>query len=573
MDPVYVPSRTAPNNGQPSQVTFPPSQSQPVFITGGTVDTTITFSGSVHTDLGAFAIQDDSNGNKAPVLDASQAKTGVTHVLLVQHVDATGTPLTQSVLASSVNQVRELSTLSQVMNNQGTLTTSLVAQAGNNIAAHIMNSQGTLATSLNQSAQASLLADIKNQQGTLATEITLGQVLTAVTPVPAARDAFGRLRISNPDTLWDSKLNLDSAPHLWDDGQTSGSGTSSTFDKPNARQILRVSATTAGTRTRRTFRRFNYQPGKSQLVMMTFTLGTAATGITRRVGAFDNFNGLFLEQTVSAISFVIRKNGLTSETFTQSNWNTDKLDGTGASGITLDLSLAQIMFFDYEWLGVGTVRFGFVIDGQFVIAHVAEHANVTTSVYTSSPNLPLCYQLANDGTGAASTLSCICSTVISEGGWKETGYPRAVTRGVTPLTTLNNNNLYAVLGIRLSQSGSYATVYPTAAGMACTTNAALRFSLVVNPNIVGSGSVTWNSLPNSAVEYANTTTNVNIATGGTEIFCGYNVAQAFQPINFVGFFGLGQALSGRTDELWLCGQRITGTAEDLLGALNFLAQS
>jgi hypothetical protein len=367
---------------------------------------------------------------------------------------------------------------------------------------------------------------------------------------------------------------MDAAPHLWDDQPTSGTGTSSTHDRTNAKVLLGVSASTAGTRVRQTYRRFNYQPGKSQLVMMTFVMGAASTGITRRVGYFDDFNGFLLEQTASGPAFVLRKNGLAAETFAQADWNMDRLDGTGPSGITLDLSKAQIMFIDFEWLGVGTVHFGFILGHHMVRVHDAHHSNQSTDVYTSSPNLPLRYELASSGAGAAATLSCICSTVISEGGIINTGYPRAVSRGTNPFATGNDANLYAVLGLRLTTSGTHATVSPTGLSAACTSNAALRCSLVVNPTINGAGAISWVPIPNSAVEYAAATTNTNTCVSGTEVMAAYAIAStSLANIGMTGFFGLGMSIGGRRDELWLCAQRLTGAGETIYASLNFIAQS
>ena len=169
-------------------------------------------------------------------------------------------------------------------------------------------------------------------------------------------DAFARQRISNPETLFDSKQIFDSQPLFWDDQEISGSGTSSTYSKPNARTRLAVSASTAGVRTRQTFMRFNYQPGKSQLVIMTAVMSDASSqGISARVGQFDDDNGLFFVAEDVTIKVVLRTSTSGSAVDTkvsQTNWNIDKLDGTGNSGVTLDPTKTQILFIDYEWLGV-----------------------------------------------------------------------------------------------------------------------------------------------------------------------------------------------------------------------------
>lgn len=230
-------------------------------------------------------------------------------------------------------------------------------------------------------------------------------------------DAFGRLRISEPHTIFDSKQVFDNLPLFWDDQEVSGSGTSSTFSKPHARTQIAV-GTAAGKRVRQTFERFNYQPGKSQFVVLTGVLGAGSSGITQELGYFDDDNGLFFRCDEGVI-YVVSRSSVTGSavdtTASQSAWNIDTLDGNGPSGLTMDFTLAQIFFMDFEWLGTGRVRFGFYINGVQHYCHEFLNANAISTVYMSTPNLPIRYSIENDGTGAASTLDHLCSTVIVEG--------------------------------------------------------------------------------------------------------------------------------------------------------------
>ena len=145
----------------------------------------------------------------------------------------------------------------------------------------------------------------------------------------------------------------------------------------------------------------------------------SGSGIITRMGLFDDNNGIFLQRSNNTISLVVRSNvsGSPSDSnyATQANWNIDKMDGTGLSGLTLDFSKSQILTFDFEWLGVGCVRVGFVVDGNVFYCHQFNHANNITGVYMSTPNLPLRYQIENTGSGIASSIECICCAVLSEG--------------------------------------------------------------------------------------------------------------------------------------------------------------
>ena len=231
-----------------------------------------------------------------------------------------------------------------------------------------------------------------------------------------AVDAFGRWRISDPHTIFDSKLLGNSGPYTWDDVEVSGSGTSSTYNANQSSVTLAVESQTAGVRVRQTRQHINYQPGKSQLIMISGVLGAGLPGITRRIGYFDDKNGLFFELAGTTLR-VVRRSYTAGYTVdipvSQEVWNVDKLDGTGPSGIDIDVSKIQVFFIDFEALLSGSVRFGLVIDGQMIIVHRLSHANVLTRPYIQSPNQPVRYELINDGTGDAADLVCVCAQSLS----------------------------------------------------------------------------------------------------------------------------------------------------------------
>ena len=206
---------------------------------------------------------------------------------------------------------------------------------------------------------------------------------------PMLADAFGRLRVSQPLTLFDSSHRYRDNG-LWNTDITSG-GT--VVFSPNEGLVnLNVTTTSGSQVLRETTKVFSYQPGKSLLVMNTFVMAPAQTNLRQRVGYFGTDNGIYVQLKDNTVSFVERSlvTGLVTETIVdQSSWNADKLDGNGPSGITLDITKAQILFMDIEWLGEGTVRIGFVIDGNFIVCHRFNHANLITSTYITTASLPL----------------------------------------------------------------------------------------------------------------------------------------------------------------------------------------
>lgn len=273
-------------------------------------------------------------------------------------------------------------------------------------------------------------------------------------PCEDSYDAFGRLRVSNPLTLFDSS-------HRYEDNNRWSSlvvGASSTVGFSTTKGLINMTVGTGSTDSvvRETTKVFSYQPGKSLLILNTFVMEPPKENLRQRVGYFGDDNGLFFEVNGDTAYFVERSLSTDTETrVSQAEWNIDKLDGTGVSGITLDLSKAQILYMDIEWLGLGTVRLGFVIDGKFIHTHSFHHANYITSTYITTASLPLRYEISNVGvTTSSSTLKQVCSSVISEGGYELSGIQQAVGTSITSPKDLPSpaGTYYPIISIRLKSS-------------------------------------------------------------------------------------------------------------------------
>lgn len=387
-------------------------------------------------------------------------------------------------------------------------------------------------------------------------------------------DAFGRLRVSNPQTIFDSKQIFDNQPLFWDDSQVSGSGTTSTHSVNEARTRIGVSATTAGKRVRQTFQRFNYQPGKSQLILMTTVMSSAGTsGVTANVGYFDDNNGIYFSIDGGGLKVVSRSyvSGAAVDTaVAQSAVNGDILDGTGKSGYTLDPTATQILFIDIEWLGVGRVRTGFVIDGKFILFHEFLNANNLSTVYMSTPNLPIRYEIENDGTGAATTMDHICTTVISEGGQQATGVVRCASTGTTAINANAAGVYYVILGIRLKTTALAATVKLLGASIIATTSDDYEWQLVLNPTVAAA--IAFSDETNGTVQTGpgnagNPSTST--VTGGTILAGGFvksGVSSGSTAIDFQTALTLGSSIDGTRDEIYLIVTPFTSNA-DIAGSL------
>lgn len=394
---------------------------------------------------------------------------------------------------------------------------------------------------------------------------------------PAA-DAFGRLRVSDLETLFDSKQLYDNAALFWDDQEVSGSGTTSSHSTATASSTISVALNTAGKRVRQTYQRFNYQPGKSQLIFMTGTLSKTGggTGITRAMGLFDDDNGLFFQDDEGTVK-VCKRGSMSGSAVTtkvaQSDWNLDTLDGAGPSGYTLDLLSSQIGVIDFEWLGVGRVRMGFVIDGKIIYVHEFLHSNRTAGVYISTPNLPLRYEIENDGTGAASSLEHICASVMSEGGQQNTGVVRYSSTANTQVDCAVVGTLYAVKGLRLKTTHLSATIKILSAAMQLQSSGDdVEWILLFNPTVAGSPS--WGDVTNGAVQTF-TGATANTITGGTAISGGYIATgtglNASGGINFEipNALLLGSQIDGTRQTIVLAARALTNTNSLVEGSLTW----
>jgi len=388
----------------------------------------------------------------------------------------------------------------------------------------------------------------------------------------SAVDAFARLRISEPFTIFDSKQLYDKQPIFWD--EIVGGSATSVHSTVNAATVMTVTANAGDYVIRQTKQRFNYQPGKSSLIAFTMHC-EQQTGVTKRVGAFDGtgvtyetpYNGIFFEVTGTSISWNIAKNGSTTETATQANWNYDPMDGTGPSGLTLDLDGVIIGFFDYEWLGVGRVRCGFYISGVPRYTHFFTHSNdpAFVSVYTSTPNLPLRYYISSDGTGAG-TLDHICSTVMSEGGLEQTGIARSIDTLNVHLDANAADQPYVLLALRLKSTHLDLTVLPQSLTMISETNDDFKFFLSINPTYAGT--LTYIDIANSGCQRAAGVTANTISDYGLLLYSGYAKSSGSLGQNIVSSLRIGSQIDGTRDELIL-GVVPLGSNSDIQGSLIF----
>jgi hypothetical protein len=369
-----------------------------------------------------------------------------------------------------------------------------------------------------------------------------------------AYDAFGRLRVSNPLTIFDSK-NVMSKNTLFDESLSGSGGVTYTANKSTVN--LNVTEVSGDKVIRQSKRVMSYQPGKSLLNLNTFIMNTLTANLKQKIGMFDANNGIFFYADGTTLKIVRRTyvTGSPADTeISQSSWNGDKLNGTGASGYTLDPTKATILFMDFEWLGMGSVRVGFVIDGKFIVAHTFKNANDLSTVYMQTANLPIRYEIETAATLAAGTytLQQVCSTTLIEGGYQPEGILQSVaTASLSGVTLTTAGTFYNIATIRIKSGRPYAVIVPNGFIASAVSNSDFEVQL------------RQNATPSTAFSYTSYSDNIEYDLDGTKTITGGTIVgrtylsgkgvsiETFgDGLNFQ--YQIGQTIAGVSDTLTLC---------------------
>ncbi len=342
-------------------------------------------------------------------------------------------------------------------------------------------------------------------------------------------DAFGRLRVSEPYTVFDSQQEYTYGPFFWD--HFTASGGTATYTQVQNATLLSTAGTGSGARAlRQTKTYWRYQPGKSHLVLMTGTLtssGTHAGASFAHIGYNDDNNGVFFSQTSAGVGVNIRSDvsgSVVNTTVLQSSWNLDKFNGTGPSGLTLDFTKEQIFVIDLQWLGAGRVRFGFEIAGQVQYCHQFLNANTIANPYMRTACLPIRYEVFNSGgTGANVTLKANCCSIQSEGGVSHNiGYTFGFEN--TAAVTVNTTFL-PIWSVRVQNTFQGITyrgqIHPIDIPTLVKTNDVI-WQIRINATLTGATFANTVDA-NSGLEYD---TAATVVSGGTVVEGGYFAAGA-----------------------------------------------
>jgi hypothetical protein len=404
--------------------------------------------------------------------------------------------------------------------------------------------------------------------------------------IESTKDAFNKLRVTNPFTLIDLKYPNDNSTqekylsnYLMIDYLESGTGNiSKTFGKGNA--IYEIEGDNSTSSLISQSRKYcNYQPGKSLLFLASCLIkpsSNTSTDYQGYVGYFDDLNGLFFKNDSGTISINLRSNDSGSPvdtTIIQNNWNIDTLDGNGKSGINLNFNKTQLFVIDFEWLGVGRIRFGFYINGQIYYCHQISNVNELEKPYMSTPNLPIRFQLDVNDNGDAKLIQ-ICSTVISEGGYNPIGRSFSVNNGLTSiLVDSTETNLLAITG---NDNYYHHNIIPTYINIIAGSNDSVLYFVKIIFN--GTDSSIWSDvdLNNSVVKYS-TGSDINITYNtDNSIIIDSSYAIGKNTVNFNDLSNTFNSINQLTsdinnipDIILISAQKVSGGSTDIYSSLSW----
>ena len=324
----------------------------------------------------------------------------------------------------------------------------------------------------------------------------------------AQKDAFGRLRVSQPTEIFSASCEHDARVDFYED-VLSGSA-SATYNSSLSGVELETTLT-GDAAIRQSKQYVRYRPGKGQQIFVTGNFYGQEAGITKRMGYFDddtqsesNGDGIFFEVSDSDVYAVLRSStsGASVDTkISRENWSKDKLDGTGPSGEVLDLLKMQVAVFDFGWLGAAVIRWGLVINGEIIIVHEEYPSNNFEWPFMSHASLPVRWEISSGAGGSTGSMLAVCASVQSEGGFNTLGVRRSASVGSTALST-SATAIKPLISIRLKDGYKRSQIIPESFSIIADGDANYEILILINANLgVSAGSLTWNAVTNSTVEY------------------------------------------------------------------------
>ena len=381
-----------------------------------------------------------------------------------------------------------------------------------------------------------------------------------------------RFKISPFQTVFFNTFQYGKETDIWDE-RVVGVGTA-TFDANASNIVMQVGSTAGSKIVRQTKNVMRYIPGRGATLAFAIRLDTPVPGVRRRFGLFDENNGAYFEDNGGVYSYVIRSNvtGIVQETRVfRDDWNGEKFDGNGWTGVTADPTLQQMISINYEWYGAGLVQFNWLIKNETVHSHTFENSNTNTGVWCGTPFLPIRLEIENV-TGAAGThyLYQGSNSLIQEGEPEKLGTLLSISNPIAGTTMSTSDTYYPIISIRLKSNNLTGVMLLRSLQAATNDNTNVYWTLIQNATLAGG---TWvnHPDPNSFMQYNTTQTTVS---GGTTLISGFTVSggSSLVDLDIKAALQIGRSSMGTVSDTYTLACASPNTNKKALAVLNWIEQ-
>ena len=289
-----------------------------------------------------------------------------------------------------------------------------------------------------------------------------------------------RRKVSDSEQIFFNTFQYTKDSPIWDEGVTGTA--SSTFSQFEGGVVLEVGSTAGDEIIRQTRNVKRYTPGRANEAIFALRLNEQTSGVRKRIGVFDELNGAYFEDDGDEYYVVIRRNtssGLNERRIPRSEWNGDRLDGNGPSGLTADPTKIQMMTIEYEWFGAGAVEFKFIFKNNAYSIHRFDAGNIEDLPWSNTPFVPFRIELTNvDGVTGTHQMLQGSSALSAEGSVGPVGREENVTTPLTGVTTGAADTFRPALSIRLRSDRLNGVILPLEFQAATLDNTGLFFRVL-----------------------------------------------------------------------------------------------
>jgi len=386
-----------------------------------------------------------------------------------------------------------------------------------------------------------------------------------------------KLKTSSSLITFFNTFNFGKETESWDEQLTNGGTCEHVSDLGQV--ALTVDSTVGSETVRQTKATMEYIPGNSNVLTFATKLSPQTEGIRQRLGLFDVEDGVYFEDDGTDYYCVLRSSigGTVNEIrVARADWNGDKLDGTGQSGITINFEYSQLLDIEYEWYGLGNISLNFLINNDTITIHTFRISNYQESKSFKTPHLPLRLEITNvDGAVGFHTLYQGSNSLMQDGLYERLGIPKNISiSGINTSLTYRTlpiaDKFYPLISLRLKEDALRSVAFPTYFHTATKDNTSLAYEVIVNPTLTGAA-FTGHPDPNSFVEYDISSTSF---VGGTVLYRGYVFPGGGASINIDDKikFQLARVGMGTISQIVSLCVAVTGSNKDVVGNLTWIEQ-